>query len=86
MVTPAARTGRAVNLSVHGLLLECLHSLQVGEDLRLSFTLPGEPGAVRGTGTVVRVAPGECFGVELTHVEGDGRVRIKTYVETGLAA
>lgn len=78
-----ACSGRAVNLSVHGLLLECLHSLQVGEDLRLSFTLPGEPGAVRGTGTVVRAASDHHFGVELTHVEADGRVRIKRYVESG---
>jgi hypothetical protein len=34
-------------------------------------------------GTVVREAgpPGQ-FGVELTHVQGDGRVRIKQYVES----
>jgi CheY-like chemotaxis protein len=74
-------TGRALDLSVHGLLLECRHPLEVGEDLRFSFALPGGEGGVQGTGTVVRVAPGECFGVELTHVEGDGRVRIKRYVE-----
>jgi len=76
-------TGRALNLSVHGLLLECLHPLQVGEDLRFSFEMPGVPGAVRGTGTVVRAASEHDFGVELTHVEGDGRVRIKRYVESG---
>jgi hypothetical protein len=73
--------GRAVNLSVHGLLLECLHPLQVGEDLRLSFALPGGRGGVRGTGTVVRVADEQRFGIEFTHVEGDGRVLIKRYVE-----
>jgi hypothetical protein len=56
----------------------------VGEDLRFSFELPGEPGGVRGTCTVVRVAAPDQFGVELTHVEGDGRVRIKRYVESGL--
>jgi hypothetical protein len=39
---------------------------------------------VRGTCTVVRVAAPDQFGVELTHVEGDGRVRIKRYVESGL--
>ena len=73
--------GRALNLSVHGLLLECRESLQVGEDLRFSFEMPGEKGEVQGTGTVVRVASTHCFGVELTHVDGDGRVRIKRYVE-----
>ena len=68
-------TGRALNLSVHGLLLECRHPLQVGEDLRFAFELPGAAGSVRGTGTVVRAAFKHHFGVELTHVEGDGRVR-----------
>ena len=76
-----AFTGRALNLSVHGLLLECRHPLQVGEDLRFSFELPGAAGSVRATGTVVRAAFTHHFGVELTHVEGDGRVRIKRYVE-----
>ncbi len=76
-------TGRALNLSVHGLLLECRQPLQVGEDLRFSFEMPGAQGGVRGTGTVVRAASGRHFGVELTHVEEDGRVRIKRYVESG---
>jgi len=74
--------GRALNLSVHGLLLECPHPLEVGEDLRFSFEIPGPGGGVRGTGTVVREASARHFGVELTHVEGDGRVRIKRYVES----
>ena len=78
-------TGRARDLSVHGLLLECRHPLEVGQDLRLVFAMPGADERVRGTGTVVRVAPGHCFGVELTHVEGDGRVRIKRYVEEARA-
>jgi CheY-like chemotaxis protein len=76
-------TGRAVNLSVHGLLLESRHPLQVGDDLSLSFEMPGVPGVVRGTGTVVRAASADHFGVEFTHVDGDGRVRIKRYVEGG---
>jgi CheY-like chemotaxis protein len=79
-------TGRALNLSVHGLLLECREPLQVGEDLRFSFEMPGEQGEVQegiqGTGTVVRAASTHRFGVELTHVDGDGRVRIKRYVES----
>jgi CheY-like chemotaxis protein len=74
--------GRALNLSVHGLLLECREPLQVGEDLRFSFEMPGEQEGVQGTGTVVRASPPHRFGVELTHVDGDGRVRIKRYVES----
>jgi CheY-like chemotaxis protein len=75
-------TGRALNLSVHGLLLESRHPLEVGEDLRFSFGMPAGHGEVRGTGTVVRLAFARHFGVELTHVEGDGRVRIKRFVES----
>jgi CheY-like chemotaxis protein len=76
-------TGRALNLSVHGLLLECPQPLRVGEDLRFSFEMPGTQEGVRGTGTVVRAASANHFGVELTHVEEDGRVKIKRYVESG---
>jgi CheY-like chemotaxis protein len=72
---------RVVNLSVHGLLLECPHPLRVGEDLRLVFEMPRGHGQVTASGTVVRQALADRFGVELTHVEGDGRVRIKRYVE-----
>jgi hypothetical protein len=74
--------GRALNLSVHGLLLWSSFRLEVGEDLRLAFELPGPHGPVRGTGTVVRLAAPEGVGVELTSVEGDGRVRIKRFVES----
>jgi hypothetical protein len=72
--------GRALDLSVHGLLLQSSFPLEVGEDLRLAFDLPGGP--VRGTGTVVRLASPEGVGVELTSVEGDGRVQIKRFVES----
>ena len=77
----AGFAARVVNLSVHGLLLECRHPLRVGEDVRLAFEMPRGHGGVEAKGTVVRQAPGDRFGVELTHVEGDGRVRIKRYVE-----
>ena len=69
-------SGRALNLSVHGLLLESRLGLEVGEDLRLDFDLPGAHGPVHGTGTVIRETSPVLFGVELTSVEGDGRVRI----------
>ena len=72
---------RVVNLSVHGLLLECRQPLRVGEDLQLAFDMPSGHGTVAARGTVVRQALEDRFGIELTHVEGDGRVRIKRYVE-----
>ena len=76
-------TARALNLSVHGLLLESPQPLDVGEDLRFSFLMPGVIAVICGTGTVIRAAGTDRFGVELTHVDGDGRVRIKRYVESG---
>lgn len=77
-------SGRALNLSVHGLLLQTVFPLEVGNDLRLSFDLPGM-GDIRGTGTVVRLEPPGCTGIEFTSVEGDGRVRIKRFVEASPA-
>jgi CheY-like chemotaxis protein len=72
---------RVLNLSVHGLLLECRHPLRVGEDVRLLFDIPRGHGTIEARGTIVRQALADRFGVELTQVEGDGRVRIKRYVE-----
>ena len=74
--------GRALNLSVHGLLLQSSFPLEIGEDLRLAFQLPNSGERIRGTGTVVRMARPEGVGVELTSVEGDGRVKIKRFVES----
>jgi hypothetical protein len=74
--------GWVLNLSVHGLLLQSGFPLEVGEDVRLAFELPEPFGPVRGTGTVVRLASPKGVGVELTSVEGDGRVRIKRFVES----
>jgi CheY-like chemotaxis protein len=76
-------SGRSLNLSVNGVLIECRQPLDVGDDLRLGFELPAGHGPVRATGTVVRLTPPQRYGVEITSAEGDGRVRIKRYVESG---
>jgi len=73
--------GTVLNLSVHGLLLLTSFPLEIGEDLRLAFTLPKSSSKIRATGTVVRLAQPEGVGIELTSVEGDGRVSIKRFVE-----
>jgi hypothetical protein len=72
----------ALNVSVNGILLETLKPLRVGDDLSFALSLPDGGGEVSGTATVVRhaAAPGR-YGVELTHVKGDGRVRIKRFVD-----
>jgi CheY-like chemotaxis protein len=81
--TGATFRARALNLSVHGILLECQQTLEIGEDVRLAFEMPAGYGPVRAGGTVVRLAPADRCGVELTRVEEDGRVRIKRFVESG---
>jgi CheY-like chemotaxis protein len=72
----------AVNLSVNGMLVESAQDLRVGDDVQFAFRLPHSDEVVAGMGTVIREAgsPGQ-FGVELTHVQGNGRVRIKLFVE-----
>ena len=72
----------ALNLSVNGLLIDSRQPLQVGDDLKFVFELPDHPGPISGTGTVVRHGGGPTqYGVELTHVQSDGRQRIRRWVE-----
>jgi CheY-like chemotaxis protein len=76
-------SARALNLSVNGLLIESELALQVGDDVHFAFQLPGEDAFVNGMGTVVRHGSQKNqYGVELSHVKGDGRVRIKKFVES----
>lgn len=86
-VEGGARAGRrfparAVNLSVNGVLLQCRDPLEVGDDLQFALELPGCLGAVHASGTVVRSAPPQMYGVEFTALEGDGGSRIRSYVES----
>jgi CheY-like chemotaxis protein len=73
-------SGVALNLSVNGMLVETAHPLRVGDDLVFTLELPN--GQVNGTATVVRLAsgPGQ-YGVELATVKGDGRVKLKAWVD-----
>ena len=72
----------ALNLSVNGMLVETNHPLQVGEDLAFTLELPDGRGTVVGTATVVRHASASAqFGVEMATVKGDGRVKLKAWVD-----
>src|SRR5258706_261151 len=73
----------ALNISVNGMLVESGRALTLGEDVHFAFHLPGSSRTVADSGMVVRLAGSQRFGIELTHVEGDGRVRIKRFVESG---
>jgi CheY-like chemotaxis protein len=73
----------ALNLSVNGMLIQSEQALQVGDDVHFAFQLPGEDTFVNGMGTVVRHGSQKGqYGVELSHVKGDGRQRIKKFVDS----
>jgi CheY-like chemotaxis protein len=80
--TGASFSAELLNLSVHGMLIESSHALEVGADLTFAFELPNGAGDVQGGATVVRhgTAPHQ-YGAELTNVKGDGRVRLKRWVD-----
>jgi CheY-like chemotaxis protein len=75
--------GQVLNLSVNGMLVAVDRLLRVGDDLHFAFPLPPMPGLIEGTGTVTRLAGARQYGLELTHVKGDGRQRIRAFVEGG---
>jgi CheY-like chemotaxis protein len=70
-----------LNLSIHGLLLLSSRPLRIGDDVHFAFQLPDQGGLVNGTGTVIRQVGSEQYGVELTHVDGEGRRSIRRFVE-----
>jgi CheY-like chemotaxis protein len=77
---------RALNLSERGLLLETPVPVEVGTQLDLHFTLPGNGHEVRVVGQVVRqaaVAPESSrLGVEFLILRGDARERIRAFIES----
>jgi len=79
----ASFAGEGLNLSVNGMLFSVDRLLRVGDDLHFAFQLSGLPGLVEGSGTVTRLAGARQYGLELTHVKGDGRQRIRAFVEGG---
>jgi hypothetical protein len=84
-----ARTGDGVdtgaatvlNLSVSGMLIDSTFRLNIGEDLDLSFKLPGSEELIRGTARVVRQAGRTQYGLEFYGLEGDGRELIEAFIE-----
>lgn len=85
--TPApADLGCAVNVSLHGLLLEVQKEYGVGDALEIEFFLGDQPDPIIARG-VVRRATLEperfrrAYGVEFTRLDGDGRRRLAEYCE-----
>ncbi len=73
-------SGSAMNLSVHGMLLQTKAELSVGDEVTFSFRLPD--AFVNGDGTVVRQAGPNLFGIFFAKLEGDSFEQIRRYVST----
>lgn len=71
----------ALNLSVHGMLMEASSGLRVGEPVELEFLLGDVPPPVRTRGRVVRVAAPSQYGIEFTDFDPDLQARIRQFLD-----
>jgi CheY-like chemotaxis protein len=79
-MAPEPGLALALNLSRHGMLIECSSPLAVGDDLHFSFRLPGPDGAVTGSGRVVREARPDRYGIEFRALHEGGAEKIEGIV------
>ena len=70
----------ALNLSETGMLLESSLHLDVGEDLGLEFTLPGDASLLVARGRVMRRATTTQFGLEFTDLPGATEAALGRYL------
>jgi CheY-like chemotaxis protein len=73
--------GLALNLSLHGMLMQTSAALRVGEQVELEFTLGEDPSPVRLRGRAVRQAGGSHYGIEFTDVEPDLAARLRRFLD-----
>ncbi len=81
----AVREGRALNISVKGLLLEAPDALEVGQKLDLRFRLPGSDQDVEAIAEVVWRDDRPRTGVKFLVLPGAARAAIASFVEAGSA-
>jgi CheY-like chemotaxis protein len=72
--------GMAVNLSLHGMLLETSAPLGVGDEVRMQFTLE-DSQPIETRGRVMRVAGADRYGVQFDHVSAHGRDAIHRFTQ-----
>jgi CheY-like chemotaxis protein len=72
--------GLALNLSLHGMLMETAASLRVGEQVELEFALADDPAPVRVRGRAVRQARSQ-YGIEFAEVEPDIAARLRRFLD-----
>jgi CheY-like chemotaxis protein len=78
-------TGIAQNVSISGMLVECVMPLPVGESLRFSLTLPRTEAQISGRGRVVRQQPPvpgrvSAYGVRFDELSGNAASALDTFV------
>jgi CheY-like chemotaxis protein len=77
--------GRALNLSVHGMLLETSQPVEIGAKLEAQFQLHDSAPPMTVIGQVMRAAgaaDGQWrYGVQFTSLQGDDRERLRAFVE-----
>jgi CheY-like chemotaxis protein len=78
-----SQTATVLNLSVSGMLIDSPFPLEIGDDVDISFSLPGSDAHVKGTGRVVRRSGRTQFGIEFYGLEGDGRDLIAAWIQSG---
>ncbi len=86
-VAAGADLGCAVNVSLHGVLLELQREYGVGDALEIEFYLGDDPDPITASGVVRRatVDPDRfrrAYGVEFTRLDGEGRKRLALFCES----
>lgn len=81
-----ADLGCAVNVSLHGLLLEVQREYGVGDALEIEFFLEDDPEPITASGVIRRATVDperfrRAYGVEFTRLDGEGRQRLAHYCE-----
>jgi CheY-like chemotaxis protein len=70
----------ALDLSVGGMLIECARGLDIGEKLRVRFSLARGAEPLVGTAYVARKARASQWGLEFLYLDGDGLDHLRRYV------
>jgi CheY-like chemotaxis protein len=70
----------AINLSLHGMLVETHVEITIGDEIGLLFRLPGGQVSVLGTGRIVRQAGPTQMGLEFTRLEAPGRGALESFL------
>ncbi len=78
---PATSEGLALNISVHGILLESTRRLEVGTNLDLQFRLPDSDEDLHVVGQVVRQEAVSRSGIKFLVLRGDAREQIRAFVD-----